>query len=140
MKRCLDVDRLVTLGAAVDWKVEELLEHLLACSDCREQLGRLATVHDTLNTEEPAPPELVAAVISDMSFRQARRASIGRSLTRSLTALLAGMTTLFSVPLVASGTSPVSFGPVAGAAVAVALAMVWWSTREDGVLQEGTTG
>ena len=146
MKGCIDVDRLVTLGAAIDWKTEGVLDHLLACSDCREELGRMAMVHGALSAQEPVPPEVIGEVMSELSARREQRPSIERVLTRALTAVLAGMTTVFALTLVvsgasgASGTSTVSFGPVAGAAVAVALAMAWWGDREAGAARQEAAG
>ncbi len=140
MNRCLDLDRLVAVGAAVDWQVDELLEHLRDCTECREELRRLASVHGALSAEEAPRPGLVDEVMANLVATQASRVSMRRMMSVSLTPLLAGMTAFFAIAM-ATATSPVGVGPVAiGAAIVVALGTAWWSGRQVMVKPEPLAG
>ncbi len=130
MNRCLDLDRLVSIGSAVDWQVDELLDHLHDCTSCREELGRLQSVHGALSAEEAPRPELVDDVMADLVTIDARRGSMRRVLSLSVTPLLAGLTAFFAIAMAATATSPVGLGPVVVGALTVAIGAGWWNGRE----------
>ncbi len=129
MNRCLDLDRLVSIGSAVDWQVDELLDHLHDCNNCREELGRLASVRGALGAEETPRPEFVDDVMADLVTIDARRGSMRRVLSLSLTPLIAGMTAFFAIAMAATATSPVGLGPVAFGALTVAIGAAWWNGK-----------
>lgn len=130
MTRCPELDQLVAVGAAVDWDVELLLEHLRYCGSCREELGRLATVHGALAAEVAPRVGLVDAVMTDIVEQDTRRASLRRAVPLALTPVLAAITAFFAMVLVGAGASP-GFSPpgIAGAAALVALGTAWWNRK-----------
>ena len=134
MNRCLDLDRLVSIGSAVDWQVDELLDHLHDCNICREELGRLQSLHGALSAEEAPRSGLVNDVMADIVTIDARRGSMQRILFLSLTPLLAGMTAFFAIAMAATATSPVALGPVALGALTVAIGAAWWNERAPNTL------
>ena len=132
MSRCLDLDRLVAVGAAIDWQVDEVLDHLGDCAECRAELQRLASVHSALSEEEEPRPGLVDDVMADLLSTEAKRTALLRIVSVSLNTVLAGATAFFAIAMAAAATPPIQLGPVAlGAAMLVAVGTAWWNGRQQ---------
>ncbi len=141
MTSCLGPNNLVAVGAAVDWHVDEALDHLRNCAVCREELARLASVHGVLTAQETPRAGFTDDVMADLVATETRRASARRLISISLTPILAGATAFFSIAMAATGPSPVRVGPVAiAAAIGVALVTGWWDRKRMFVNKQSLAG
>lgn len=127
---CPGIDALVRLGAALDWQMNGILDHVSGCALCREELSELAAVHAALSAEQRPRPGLVDEVMRELARAERPGASIRRGLAAALTPLLAGVTALFTIALASTVTSSMQVGPEAiGAAVAAGIAAAAWNAR-----------
>ncbi len=130
MNECLDTEKLVSVGMALDWNTEDALRHLVECRRCREELERLATVCDVVGSAMPADPGFTDRVMAGMAQGGTPQAQPWWSVTVGLLVnpALAGMTALFTVGL-ATQTGPMSGGPAAVAVVVGAMALTFVVNR-----------
>ncbi len=130
MKGCLEVDALVGLGAALDWRLEEGLEHLRECVHCRRRLERLGELSGTLGaTIEPRPGFEERVIASLFRPGGAGQVRLRRAwLAALLNPALAGLTAFFAIAL-AGGELPASALdlPALLACVTVAGVTFWWN-------------
>ncbi len=130
MSRCLDMDSLVTIGAALDWKAEEALHHLMECENCQVQLRQLTALHDALAEKaEPAPgfSDEVVGTLVRQEVRTPARSWTSR-LVEFLNPALAGLTVFFAIGFVASEQSTMLLGaPTFFASLLVAGLTGWWN-------------
>lgn len=131
MTRCLESEELVAIGTAVDWLVEETLDHLQHCNRCREEIARLTLVHRALSAQEVPRAGFTDQVMASIAATDARRARARRLVSVSLTPILAGATAFFAIALAATGPSPIEIGPVAiAASIGVAALIALWDARQ----------
>jgi predicted anti-sigma-YlaC factor YlaD len=130
MRGCLDRDALVTLGAALDWEIEERLRHLAECESCRAELKRLATVHSVLGEELQPAPGFADRVLHALRVEPGARPARSRlpRLAGVLNPVLAALTSFFAVAFVATGQGVPELGPPAlFVSLLVAVVTVWWN-------------
>ncbi len=130
MNACLEADDLVALGTAVQWHVDEALEHLAGCDGCREQLRTLRAVyHQASDAITPAAGFSDAVMQAIGEQRAARPTASSRfRVTSLLTSAFAGMTTFFAILLTSSGGATALTGiPVLVTCGAAALGTLWWN-------------
>ena len=116
MSECLDADALVTIGQALDWRVEEGLTHLRKCEDCRAQLETLQLTREGLLASAPVEPETlqrVAAILDDASGSETHHTGrgTGARVAEACAAGVAALITLVSIraPLESPATVVVAF-------------------------------
>jgi hypothetical protein len=130
MSECLDTDAILTIGHALDWKVDEGLSHLRTCTNCRAQLETLQRTREGLLASTPVDSETlqqISAALHEASrgeFDHARRPR----LPQAAEACAAGVTALLTlvsngVPIEGPATAAVGFSlgailMVAGTALA----------------------
>lgn len=105
MMECPGSDALATIAAALDWNVEEALEHVRTCADCRGRLATLTATHAAFQADEMVPEYVVARItgaIAGEARGNAERARAGERTARAIEAVLAGATAL--VIVLAAGT------------------------------------
>lgn len=77
----LDTDALATLAAALEWRHEEWLEHLIGCEVCGGTLSRLSAVRQAMDAElEPASgfeDRVMASLEEAAEAERARREAAG---------------------------------------------------------------
>lgn len=78
MNRCLQEDRLVDIGHALDWEVEAGLRHLQNCASCAAMLADLQELRDVLAQQERVTPELLTQMMNAIETEAAREESIVR--------------------------------------------------------------
>ncbi len=128
MNVCLEADDLVALGAAVQWNVDEVLEHLAGCEGCREQLRSLRAVyHSAADTITPAAG-FTDVVMQAIDERHAAPTRPRFHMTSLLTPALAAMTTFFAVLMISSGDAAALTGiPVLVACAVAGLSTLGWN-------------
>ena len=95
MKECPNIDSLTTIGAALDWDVDNHLRHLISCQHCAEQLRLLQSTHHSFAIEETVSDDVVAKIAHLMSAEAAHekaRSQRVQKLGFGIEALLAGFT------------------------------------------------
>ena len=141
MTDCLDIDTLAAVGQALDWNINERLDHLVECPSCRESLATLAATRHALATEEIVAPELINSIMASFPSRAHTRpfsilASPGLVgmmngvLVAVLTVVVAGMAALQS-------GGPAPGPPSLAVGLIVGVAYWWWNRRR---LVAGTPG
>lgn len=133
MTDCLDTDTLAAVGQALDWNVDQRLDHLVGCPSCRELLTTLAAARHALAQEEVVDPELVDSIMASFPSRSDTRPFPGLTspgpvglvnglMVAVLTVVISGMAALQS-----AGPAPGLPSIVAGLLVGVAY--WWWNER-----------
>ncbi len=127
MKSCLDIDALMAVGAALNWRSDDGLRHLAECESCRAQLAELAVVRQSLTeVAEPADGfvDLVMATLPDAGSEVVEGSEPWTALDL-VNPVLAGLTALVAVLLV--GKPIVAPGAAAIGAAIAAGATLWWN-------------
>ncbi len=136
MTDCLDSDTLTAVGQALDWDVDEPLDHLGACASCRASLATLAATRHALAKEELVAPELVDRIMTQLPVHQAEESGSART-WNPVVVLNAGlvMITTMAVAAMAAAQSggPLPGWPVAAAGLAAGIGYVSWqeTTRRN---------
>ncbi len=126
MKRCLDVDRLVTLGSLFDWRPDRA-RHLAECDECLARLRELASLREALSAEiEPAAGFADRVVRSLPLAAHAQRPPRRRIWLSLLNPVLAGLTTLVAVGVASEPGAATGLGPSAPVASLVAGVVTGW--------------
>ena len=81
MNRCLDGDTLVSLGAALDWDIDEGLRHAVDCQSCQQQLRQLSELHRDLTEEMKPRPGFTDEVIRSIDVHRSRQPDVTSSMT-----------------------------------------------------------
>ncbi len=135
MTDCLDSDTLIAVGQALDWNVDEPLDHLGACTSCRASLATLAATRQALAREEPVDADLVDRIMRQLPVHQAEEPGFART-WNPVVVLNAGlvMITTMGVAVLAAGQSggPLPGWPVAVAGLVAAIGYVSWQRRPVG--------
>ena len=128
MNVCLEADDLVALGAAVQWDVDGVLEHLAGCDNCREQLRGLRAVYRAAADTITPVAGFSEAVMQAVGERHAAQTRSRFPMISLLAPALAAMTTLFAVLTVSSGDPAAWTGiPVLVTCGAAGLGSLWWN-------------
>lgn len=134
MNRCLDVDALVTIAAALEWNQREALRHLTECDACQLQLDELATLHEVLEMEIAPRAGYTDQVVREFGRERTSR-SAGRhfGLLGVINPILAGATASVAI-LLASAAYPAVQTPssVLLASLVVVGATLWWNWTRVG--------
>ncbi|HUF27860.1 MAG TPA: hypothetical protein VMM18_12870 [Gemmatimonadaceae bacterium] len=104
MIECLDSDKLLTIGQALDWDVESGLRHLEHCDECRARLEGLRLTREALVETEDVEPEAIrriSAALSDAARIEKRDTGEPSRWASAIEPLVAGVTAL--VVLTSSG-------------------------------------
>ena len=136
MISCLDDDKLVSLGLAVNWD-GDMLQHLLQCANCKEQLKQMGDICEIASvTREPRPgfvDEVMNHVTSDLP-EDTSTETVSRWL-QVLNPLLAAVTA-FGVVQMAAAQSSLQMGPqVLIIPVVVAATTLWWNRKHGEKVQ-----
>ena len=134
MTSCLDDDALVSLGSALDWD-GEVLQHLLQCADCKEQLRQLSTVREIVDITADPRPGFVQEVMIQLDGSELMTKRSARSAPQwiqVLNPLLAAFTALGVIQMAAAGSS-LPLGPQVIIMPVVVAATTWWWNRKHGV-------
>lgn len=114
MSECLDVDVLLDIGQALDWRVEEGLSHFRTCTDCRTQLETLQRAREGLLMSTPVNQETllrISGALQAASREKSGHARLWAQVPQAAEACAAGVAALLI--LVSNGV-PVE-GPAAAA-------------------------
>ncbi len=132
MTDCVDSDTLTAVGQALDWDVDEPLDHLGTCQSCRATLATLAATRQALANEEVVAPELVDRIMTQLPVNQAEEPGSART-WNPVVVLNAGlvMITTMAVAVMAAAQSggPLPSWPVAAAGLVAAMGYVSWQRR-----------
>ena len=132
MTDCVDSDTLTAVGQALDWDVDEPLDHLGTCQSCRATLATLAATRQALANEEVVAPELVDRIMTQLPVNQAEEPGSART-WNPVVVLNAGlvMITTMAVAVMAAAQSggPLPGWPVAAAGLVAAIGYVSWQKR-----------
>ena len=136
MISCLDDDKLVSLGLAVNWD-GDMLQHLLQCANCKEQLKQMGDICEIASvTREPRPgfvDEVMNHLTSDLP-EDTSTETVSRWL-QVLNPLLAAVTALGVVQMAAAQSS-LQMGPqVLIIPVVVAASTLWWNRKHGEKVQ-----
>ena len=117
MSECLDADKILDIGDALDWKVEEGLSHLQTCTSCRTHLETFQRTRAGLMASSPVDPAALARISA--SLREASRAELHHArrrtpLQQAAEACAAGLAALLvlvsnGVPVGGPGRAAVGF-------------------------------
>ena len=139
MTDCLDSDILTAVGQALDWDVDEPLDHLGTCQSCRATLATLAATRNTLAREVAVDPELIDRIMTQLPVHQAEESRSART-WKPVMVLNAGMVmiTTMGVAAMAGAQSggPLPGWPVAMAGLVAAMGYVSWQRRLAGMNNE----
>ncbi len=132
MTDCLDIDTLAAVGQALDWTINERLDHLVECPSCRESLATLAATRHALTKEEVVAPELVDRIMTALPVNQAEEPGSARK-WNPVVILNAGLVMITTMALAVMATAQ-SGGPLPGWLVSVAglvaaMGYVSWQMR-----------
>jgi predicted anti-sigma-YlaC factor YlaD len=130
---CPDTDSLITIGAAIEWRIDEFLDHLRDCSDCRENLRNLSVVQVALSEVSQPHPATLSRAMADVTTADARIERFWKTISLSLTPLFAGFTAFFTL---ASGRT--SFGAAVLGGALVAVGTLWWAVWRKEVGRSGS--
>ncbi len=130
MSHCPDVDQLLSVANALDWQVQEGLEHLRECERCGDYFAQLASVHAVLEARtEPRAGFADEVMRSLPDAEPATRRWIATTLS-VVNPALAAFTTLFVLGLAANSPTPLPFGtPIFVVVVLAAAVTAAWSRR-----------
>jgi hypothetical protein len=136
MTPCLDDDTLVSLATAVNWD-GDMLQHLLQCANCQEQLKQIGDIREIASvTREPRPgfvDEVMNHLTSDLP-EDTSTETVSRWL-QVLNPLLAAVTALGVVQMAAAESS-LQMGPqVLIIPVVVAATTLWWNRKHGEKVQ-----
>lgn len=112
--RCPDLDALVSLCLAFDWRPDEALRHLAACDICRSALRDLVTLRRALDVGVQPRAGLVEEVARLLGGHAAvgrRRPKSAQAVALLLVPVLAGLTALTTLTLAAGPGAPAQPGP-----------------------------
>ena len=130
MTSCLDDDTLVSLAAAVNWD-GDMLQHLLQCTNCKEQLKQVGDIREIASvTEEPRPgfvDEVMNHLTSDVP-EDTGTETVSRWL-QVLNPLLAGVTALGVVQMALAELGIQTNPRVLAVPVIIAAATMWWNRK-----------
>ena len=136
MTDCLDSDTLAAVGQALDWDVDEPLDHLCTCQSCRVSLATLAATRHALAEEELVARELVDRIMTQLPVDQAEKPGSART-WKPVMVLNAGMVmiTTMAVAAMAAAQSggPLPSWPVAAAGLVAAMGYLSWQRRPEGI-------
>lgn len=124
MSQCLETDALLTVGDALDWKVEDGLRHLQDCETCRAELEALRIAHAGLADVEPVGADAIRAVTDAVHAAAARERTQMHARARLLQwvePVLAGVTALV---IVSSSRVPIDGFGAAVLAFALGIALL----------------
>jgi len=134
MTSCLDDDALVSLGSALDWD-GEVLQHLLQCADCKEQLRQLSAVRQIVDITAGPRPAFMQEVMIQLhgsELMTERRTGSASQWIQLLNPLLAAVTALGVIQMAAAG-SRLPIGPQVIIMPVVVAVTTWWWNRKQGV-------
>ncbi len=132
MTDCLDIDTLAAVGQALDWNINERLDHLVECPSCRESLATLAATRRALGKEEVVAPELVDRIMTALPVNQAEEPVSARK-WNPVVFFNAGLVMITTMALAVMATAqsggPLPAWPVSVAGLVAAMGYVSWQMR-----------
>jgi anti-sigma factor RsiW len=139
MTDCLDSDILTAVGQALDWDVDEPLDHLGTCQSCRATLATLAATRNTLARQVAVDPKLVDRIMTQLPVNRTEGPGSARA-WKPVMVFNAGMvmiTTMAVAVMAAAQTSgPLPGWPVAAAGLVSAVGYLSWQRRPGVVNNE----
>ncbi len=132
MTNCLDIDTLAAVGQALDWNIDERLDHLVECPSCRESLATLAATQHALGKEEVVAPELVDRIMTALPVNQAEEPRSTRKWNPVVIfngGLVMITTMALAVMATAQSGGPLPGWPVSVAGLVAAMGYVSWQMR-----------
>ena len=132
MTNCLDIDTLAAVGQALDWNIDERLDHLVECPSCRESLATLAATRHALGREEVIAPELVDRIMTALPVNQAGEPGSARKWNPVVIfngGLVMITTMALAVMATAQSGGPLPGWPVSVAGLVAAMGYVSWQMR-----------
>ena len=132
MTDCLDIDTLAAVGQALDWNIDERLDHLVECPTCGETLATLAATRHALGEEEVVAPELVDRIMTALPVNQAEEPGSARK-WNPVVIFNAGLVMITTMALAVMATAqsggPLPGWPVSVAGLVAAMGYVSWQMR-----------
>jgi hypothetical protein len=122
MSQCLSADAIVSIGDALQWDVQQGLQHLQACEECRAQIDALRLTRSSFAEAEPVDEGVlrrITAAVGDAARDERERTRSRTAWTQAFEAAMAGVTALMIVvsariPVDSVAIAVVAFGLGAG--------------------------
>ena len=131
MNHCWDEDRLVSLGAALDWDTDEGLRHVVDCRSCQQQLRELSELHRDLTEEMKPRPDFTDDVIRSIGVHGNWQLEVANRMTplSVLNPLLASMAVFFAIAYASAGDPQMQLDllPVILVSLAGGAVTLWWN-------------
>ena len=129
MTHCIDLDDVVSLGAALDWDVEQQLVHITSCETCKSRIRELQTLHEIMSEDIEPRAGFARDVVEALPMDKRSKSAVGGSVVTLVNALLAGATSFFAAALVSTGAPGFEFGvPLSFVALIAGVTTFIWNT------------
>lgn len=129
MTICIDLDDLVSLGAALDWDVEQQLVHITSCETCKTRMRELQTLHEIMSEDIEPRAGFARDVVDILPMKKRSKSAVGGRVVTLINALLASATSFFAAALVSSGVPGFSVDlPMLFVTSIVGVATFMWNT------------